>query len=1081
MISSITKQIKGAFLVGALLMGSSTFAQLGLAWGEMGPNDVAGRCRAIIVDKTDATGNRMFAAGVSGGVFRTTDAGANWSPVNDLSPSLIVSSMSQDVAGNIYFGTGETFGHGGDGAGSSGFRGTGLYKINASSTTISQLKDSTAFGDINEVAVDNSNVIYIAGQKGFFISTDGGTTFTEEAQSITSGLAAMDVKVAKNGDIYYSAGVKSFSTSQVYYAAFGSSSYANITPTVIANRGRIEIAPSPADANYVYLSIAKMKTTTTTTNGGLSAIMVSDNKGITWATISIGTAQFDPLTEGTKGFGDYSNTIAADPIKKDACFIGGQLLFFWSQLPSNPLGQGTSTQIGEPLALNSQIYLHGKIHDLKFTPGSNTIYYVATDGGIFKSFPLPTGYPLQYTPFLPYNKGFNITQFNAVAATSFPRVTGTSTLAPYAGVAGGSIGNSLVYLPGNLNNDPMTSNSFGSTDAYQMDFSKIVPKALFFGGTFGTISRTNDIDATAPSTFYEGSYKGAISGSSPGSSTFANENTPFRLWENLNNTDSAIFYNETIKSNFANSNTTKTVFLNSNVRPQAAAKYDTILITMTSSKLQPTVAIQSIAIMPVYTGTAITSLNVTGDTPGATSNTVYVNASLTDSVRYTFNTPPNDSSKIYLTYKLRYDIGDVITITNKDISGANFQTSVTLTVALGASVTPQPVVKLPLKQSARFATGITNTVSSTGPSVYAVKRALNFAVNPDWVKIAGKNSRIDSAGVPSKTVAPILGTTVTRLEWAPNGACIYFSTKLNDTTFYLYRISHLEFIGDSASADYSGLFTSDVDSTGGAINKSAPQRTTPLGKFKNPITGIAVSSDNMNVMITCGSYKNSLATVYYSNSDTRTMVLNNTDASNFSAKNGSSLPMFPAYTGIFEMSDNKRAIVGTETGVYSTTDITAVTPSWTKEAGTANNFPNVPVFQLRQQTLAPWQCYNSGVIYAATHGRGIWSSDKFFTPYAIGVQELEKADFGVNTNIRVYPNPAADATNLWFKTNSEASYKITVYDINGRVMLADNTGKLAEGTQMITLNTAQLTSGIYFVSVSGTNNFTANTKLVITH
>ena len=73
MISRITKQVKGAIIAGTLLMGGNAFAQLGLTWAEMGPNDIAGRCRSIIVDKTDATGNKIYAAGVSGGVFKSLD------------------------------------------------------------------------------------------------------------------------------------------------------------------------------------------------------------------------------------------------------------------------------------------------------------------------------------------------------------------------------------------------------------------------------------------------------------------------------------------------------------------------------------------------------------------------------------------------------------------------------------------------------------------------------------------------------------------------------------------------------------------------------------------------------------------------------------------------------------------------------------------------------------------------------------------------------------------------------------------------------------------------------------------------
>lgn len=1337
MISRFTKQLKGALIVGALLVGSNAFAQLGLNWSEMGPNDIGGRCRSIIIDNTDPTGNKLFAAGVSGGIFKSSDAGANWMPVNDQAQSLIVSCMSQDASGNLFFGTGETFGRGGDAAGTtgtvtgqsgvlggvgiSGFSGTGLYKILVNTSTAIQVKDSAFFGNINEVAI-NANTIYVASQKGFFYSTDGGTTFTEETNSAAGNRAAMDVKFATNGDVYYSAGAKTSSTSAVYYAPFGSTVYTAITPTLITDRGRIEIAPSPVNPNYVYLSIAKQKTvgtsTVNTASGGLSAVLVSNDKGVNWNIISLGTAQFDPLTSGTKGVGDFANTIVADPLKVDACYLGGDVLNYWSQIPSNPLGQGNWSQVGNPASPSSVIYLHSKIHDLKFIPGSNSIYYVATDGGIAKVAGPPLFGDPSLTPFLAYNKGFNVSQFYSVTFPNYPRVTqGTPTNVsiPYAGIAGGTTGNSLTYLPGHLLNGPQTSSSFGSSDAYQSDFSKILPKAMFYSGASGSIFRTSDIDGSAPSTFYDASYNAASSGA-PGSVTFANENTPMRLWENFGFGESAIFYNEIINANINTTNATQTTFTLINVRPQTSTKYDSILVTTKSSKkafaplavtqtftnsnttastftinntrtnttskydsvtvrmtsfkksntvvivptftnmsttiksftlanirpmasckydsiiikatstksavitptvqtitIRPTYSLsnitgyaisggptgtanivylnnttfndsirytftsipndsceisvrikykyaQTIYIVPAYTGSLITSHSVIGEAnTAANNNTITLNnTTLIDNIRYTFIDPPNDSSVIsvrtknsfYQTIKMmpvytgstisgytiigeanntpttncvvklnnttlkdtikytfrvapndscvisnaikyEYDMGAVITLTNTDISGMQFTSSITLTSALAASITPQPIVYVPLQKSARLATGTSASASSgNSPSIFVVKRPLNFGLNPDWVRIAGQYSRVDSAGgtpylaAPAATATvPILGTTVTRLEWAPNGECLYFSTRLNDTTYYLYRTSHLQFIGDEAAEDYSGIFSSDLDSlyntspstTAYTRRKGAKPRTTPIGRFKNPITSIAVSSNNMNVMITCGGYKNVLGNVYYSNSDTRTMNLNNTDASNFTLKNTSTLP---AYTGILEMSDNKKAIIGTEVGVYSTNDITVASPVWVKEGATS--LPNVPVFQIRQQTLPSWQCYNSGIIYVGTHGRGIWSTDKFFAPYAIGIEEQETA-LTSDTNIKLFPNPASDNTTLWFKANGDAKYNVTVYDINGRVLIQQSTGTLMEGEQKLSLNTSELTAGIYFVTVNGTNNFNANSKLVITH
>src|SRR5205085_1552415 len=50
-------------------------------WQSLGPGNVGGRTRALIIDPV--TPNTMYAAGVAGGVWKTTDGGASWSPLND--------------------------------------------------------------------------------------------------------------------------------------------------------------------------------------------------------------------------------------------------------------------------------------------------------------------------------------------------------------------------------------------------------------------------------------------------------------------------------------------------------------------------------------------------------------------------------------------------------------------------------------------------------------------------------------------------------------------------------------------------------------------------------------------------------------------------------------------------------------------------------------------------------------------------------------------------------------------------------------------------------------------------------------
>ncbi len=1169
-------KIKGALLVAAVAFSGNYYAQLGLKWSEMGPNDIAGRTRSIIIDNQDASGKTLYSAGVSGGVFKSTDAAATWMPVNDQSPTPMIGCMAQAPDGTIYLGTGETFGFGGRGDGYSGFLGSGLFKLVG--TGMSLVKDSSTFGNINEVATDKTNAqrIYVASEKGFFVSNDGGSTFTAIATDTNIPVSAMDVKVTADGAVFFSVGYKYGTNSKVYKSLNGLTAYTDVTPSAansdaisnaFTNCGRIELATAPNNSNVVYLSITK-------STGGLNALYISIDKGTTWKIITLGTAQRDPFGNGTIGYGDYAQTIAVDPSNAGVLYIAGLQFYRWSQISPSAPGQGN---------WDLDFLLAAYTHDIK-TIGSTM--YMATDNGVFKSVTTSYSFPLvpylnfvgSYVNFVSYSYGLNISQFNSVSYMKTPRNTSTTSIAvPVAGVAGGNSGNGVVYLPGHLNTVQTSMTYSLGLYTYQSDFSKILPNAFFISYSGGKVVRSNDINISAPSAFTDPQFKGYVSG--------AESNLPMRLYENYGNipaVDFEIFYDVPLKATFVNivnaqktftvpnvrpqasakydwiflyersvkklnqprlvtytftnMNTTATTFTLATTRSNATAKYDTLIISSTSNKclsLAPppqqftifatytgsavTSAIstntstpqainlntslsdniqftfnsapndssvikvislrnyyQTYTIQPVYTGTAISSYNISGEaSPTASNSVVFLNNSLQDSVRFGFAVTPGDSSTHKTTVHLRYDAGSYIYINNGDISGQTIKDSILLATTLTTTSSPA-YIKIPLKRSARLAVGVKG-------AVFAVKRPLNFSKSPDWTKIAGAKSRSDSPGgvaTATDVITPVVGTAQ-RLEWSPDGKSIYFSTiDASTNSYYLYRISHIDYLNDST--DYNGFFSTDIDSAA-TYRKANGYRTTPLGKFNQPITGISVLNNNSGIMITCGSYSNAASRVYTSNGDVRTLNMNNTDATNFTAKDGTGLPKIPAYTCLFEMTDNRRALVGTEYGIYTTPDVTLASPVWTKEVGpVGNQLPNVPVFQIRQQTMPSWECYNNGIIYVATHGRGIWSTDKYAIPYAIGINELDKETATANSSIKLYPNPANENSNIWFNNNTDGtSYKVSVTDISGRVVMMQTTDKLQSGEQTLQLNTLSLTSGVYFVNVSGSNNFNSTSKLVI--
>ena len=112
----------GGVLARTSSVASAASASFGGAWTAMGPGNIGGRTRALLIHPTVPT--TMWAAGVAGGIWKTTDGGSTWTPKADLLINIAVNSMLLDPRNpdTLYAGTGEGLFNG------DGVRGAGLLK-----------------------------------------------------------------------------------------------------------------------------------------------------------------------------------------------------------------------------------------------------------------------------------------------------------------------------------------------------------------------------------------------------------------------------------------------------------------------------------------------------------------------------------------------------------------------------------------------------------------------------------------------------------------------------------------------------------------------------------------------------------------------------------------------------------------------------------------------------------------------------------------------------------------------------------------------------------------------------------------
>jgi hypothetical protein len=184
-------------------------------WGALGPGNVGGRTRAILVDPTPP-GNTYYAGGVAGGVWKSTNAGASWTPVGDAMANLAVSSMAMNPAApsQILAGTGEGYYN------IDAVRGAGIFKTTNSGGTWTQLTatNNANFYYVNDIVWSlTTGFVYAATRTGVWRSTNGGTTWTSILNSVLAG-GCLDLALRTDvpGDDWLLATCGTFEQSRFY-------------------------------------------------------------------------------------------------------------------------------------------------------------------------------------------------------------------------------------------------------------------------------------------------------------------------------------------------------------------------------------------------------------------------------------------------------------------------------------------------------------------------------------------------------------------------------------------------------------------------------------------------------------------------------------------------------------------------------------------------------------------------------------------------------------------------------------------------------------------------------------------------
>ena len=373
----------------------------GVEWEERGPDNYGGRSRTILVDPNDPSNKSVFAASVSGGLWKTTDITAEqpvWNSVNDFFSNIAISTLAYNPANTMemYFGSGE-----GLGGPENIVEGNGIWKSTDGGATFTQLASTVTddritcagagfcdFQFVNKIVVTAGGIVLAAtngavydDSGGIMRSTDGGTNWTRvldgfNGNNVCTGVDyrdwAADLEIAANGDIYAAFGVSS--NNGIWKSTDNGATWNNVYASA-CDEYRIELAVAPSDANYVYAMVAR-------NDDALNKVMRTTNGGGLWTTLTLPIwTDVDCTTNNdiTNGQAYYDLAIAVDPADRDEVWIGG------IDLHRSSNGGTTWTQLTQWDGQCAMQEVHADQHLIYFQPGSSDIIYFANDGGIYRT------------------------------------------------------------------------------------------------------------------------------------------------------------------------------------------------------------------------------------------------------------------------------------------------------------------------------------------------------------------------------------------------------------------------------------------------------------------------------------------------------------------------------------------------------------------------------------------------------------------------------------------------------------------------------------------------------------------------
>lgn len=341
--------------------GSNKLAGNWTQLGPFGPSTGSGSGRTNCIAFHPTNSNIILVGSASGGLWRSVDGGSTWSTNTDglenLGFSDIVFSQSDPTI--VYAATGDK--DGGD-----------TYSVGVLKSVDGGLSWQTtgmqftpdAKRKIYKLLVNptNDSILIMASTTGLRKSVDGGNNWV----LMRAGSFVDAVFKPNNPNTIYAA-----TNTIVIRSTDGGQTWTNLTIPLASSSGRLTLAVTAADTNYLYVL------SSLSSNNGYNGVYRSTDGGNSFVARSTSPNLLGWNKNGNDsgGQGWYDLSLAVSQSNANLVFVGG--VNIWKSTNG-----GTSWTLSGHWTASGAPYVHADIHEIKFSPHAVNTLWACTDGGL---------------------------------------------------------------------------------------------------------------------------------------------------------------------------------------------------------------------------------------------------------------------------------------------------------------------------------------------------------------------------------------------------------------------------------------------------------------------------------------------------------------------------------------------------------------------------------------------------------------------------------------------------------------------------------------------------------------------------